>query len=63
MVLADFPAATADVELSGACHAIISVSDRLYIDAGGASTLSYYVDPGIGGGSNFSGGSSINSKD
>jgi hypothetical protein len=56
--LPDFAVATADVDLSGASHAVISVSSRMDIKLSGVSTLEYSGDPKLGS-LNVSGGSTI----
>jgi hypothetical protein len=58
VTLPDFPVATADINLSGASHAVIDVSDRMDINLSGASTLEYSGDPKLGS-LNVSGGSTI----
>ena len=50
--------AVADVRLSGASRADLTVTDELDIDASGASRVSYRGDPGIGR-IDLSGGSSV----
>ena len=47
--LSDFPCSNANVDLSGASHATVNVTDRLDpIDLSGASHLSYIGNPAIG---------------
>lgn len=59
--LDDFPAADADVEVSGASHATVNVSGRLKATASGASTILYTGDP-TSVVKNTSGASTVKSK-
>jgi hypothetical protein len=52
---------SAEVDLSGASHAVISVSDRMDVNLSGASGLEYSGDPKLGS-LNVSGGSTIRER-
>ena len=59
--LPDFPLANADIGLSGASHADISISGQLDVDLSGASDLKYTGSPRLGS-IDITGGSSISQK-
>jgi hypothetical protein len=59
--LPDFPVTSAEVDLSGASHAVISVSDRMDVNLSGGSGLEYSGDPKLGS-LNVSGGSTIRER-
>jgi hypothetical protein len=56
--LSDFPVLTADVHLSGASNAVVSVSTRMDVNLSGASDLKYIGSPKLGK-LNMSGASTI----
>lgn len=56
--LGDFPVQDADVEASGASHALVNVTGRLDANASGASSIRYVGDPELGT-IRESGGSSV----
>lgn len=59
LTLEELPVPTADIELSGASHAIISVSDLMDLKLSGASRLDYIGSPKFGR-MDMSGGSTLN---
>jgi hypothetical protein len=61
LTLPDFELATAEVNLSGASRAVISVSNRMDINLSGGSRLEYSGDPKLGS-LNVSGGSTITQR-
>ena len=59
--LGDFPVQGADVEASGASHALVNVAGRLHADASGASSIRYVGNPELGT-IRESGGSSVGAQ-
>jgi hypothetical protein len=61
LTLPDFELATAEIDLSGVSHAVISVSSRMDVKLSGGSILEYSGEPKLGS-LNVSGGSTITQR-
>lgn len=61
VALEEFSVTSADVELSGGSHAVINVSDIMYVNLSGASSLEYTGSPKLGR-MDMSGGSTLEQR-
>jgi len=61
VILAEFPVPSAGIELSGASHAVINVSDTMDVNLSGASSLEYIGNPKLSS-MQMSGGSTLNQR-